>query len=191
MAGKELTHEIQTCVEVLKAGGLILYPSDTLWGIGCDATDEKAVKKVYALKGQPVGEPMVCLVGNDAMLERHVAQVPDLAWEITDMATKPTTVVYDHPRGFAPSLIPADGSMAIRIATDKFCRYLINAYKNPLVSTTANLFGKPTPRHYGEIPEVILKGVDYVVNLQRDVRKATSSSIIKLGNDGTVKVIRE
>ncbi|NER10749.1 L-threonylcarbamoyladenylate synthase [Muriicola jejuensis] len=191
MAQEDLNAEIGTCLEVLRKGGLILYPSDTLWGIGCDATDEMAVKKLRALKGLPEGTPMVCLVGNDAMLERYVQQVPDLAWEIMDLATKPTTLVYDRPRGLAPGLIAGYQTIAIRVATDKFCRYLIGSFKKPVVSTCANLFGKPVPKSFEEIPEAILKGVDYVVNLQRDSRKATPSSIIKLGNDGTVKVIRE
>ncbi len=183
--------EIRKCLEVLSAGGLILYPTDTIWGIGCDVTDEDAVNKVYTLKGMPHGRPMVCLVAHDAMLERHVEVVPDLAWEITDLATKPTTIVYDRPRGFAPGLIPGDHSIAIRVASDKFCRYLINAFKKPLVSTSARREGMPDPRHFGEIPEAILKGVDYVVNLHREKRRMTPSSIIALGIDGTVKVIRE
>ncbi|GGD57070.1 L-threonylcarbamoyladenylate synthase [Muriicola marianensis] len=183
--------EIRKCLEVLSAGGLILYPTDTILGIGCDATDEKAVKKVRALKALPENKPMVCLVGNDAMLERYVEQVPDLAWEIMDLATKPTTLVFDKPRGVASGLIAEDGSLAIRVASDKFCRYLINAFKKPIVSTSANIAVMPEPQHFGEIPAAILKGVDYVVNLHREKGITLPSSIIALGNDGTVKVIRE
>ena len=186
-----LTKEINACLEILNAGGLILYPTDTVWGIGCDATNETAVNKVYALKKRPDSKALICLVANDAMLERYVEQVPEVAWDIMDLATKPTTIVYDNPRGVAKNLVSADNTLAIRVASDKFCRYLINAFKKPIVSTSANIAGEPTPPNFSEITEPILKGVDYVVNLGRDPRNAVSSSIIKLGNDGTVKVIRE
>ena len=187
----DFTQEIKSCLEVLENGGLILYPTDTVWGIGCDATNEEAVEKVYRLKNRPDTKALICLVSNDAMLERTVEKVPETAWDIMDLASKPTTIVYDNPRGVARNLIAEDNTLAIRVASDKFCRYLINAFKKPIVSTSANIAGEPTPGNFGEITPPILKGVDYVVNLQRNAGNAVSSSIIKLSNDGTVKVIRE
>ena len=187
----EFTKEINSCLEVLEKGGLILYPTDTVWGIGCDATNKEAVDKVYALKRRPDSKALICLVANDAMLERIVEHVPETAWDIMDLATKPTTIVYDNPREVAENLVASDNTLAIRVASDKFCRYLINAFKKPIVSTSANIAGEPTPANFGKITPPILKGVDYVVNLQQDTQNAASSSIIKLSNDGTVKVIRE
>ena len=186
-----MTEEINNAIAVLEKGGLILYPTDTVWGIGCDATNEAAVNKVYQLKNREDRKALICLVANDRMLERHVAQVPEVAYDIIDLANKPVTIIYDNPKGVAGNLIAEDNSLAIRVASDKFCQYLINKFKRPLVSTSANLSGQPTPDRFSKIDKAILKGVDYVVNLQRDHINAIPSSIIKLGNDGTVKVIRE
>ena len=184
-------NEINQCHKILKEGGLILYPTDTVWGIGCDATNPEAVRKVYALKKREDSKALICLVGNQAMLERHVTQVPDVAYDIIDLATKPTTIVFDRPKGIAENLVAEDNTLAIRVASDKFCQYLINKFGKPIVSTSANISGEPTPKRFKDIAPEILKGVDYVVNLP-DVNKDPSpSSIIKLGNNGQVKVIRE
>ncbi|MBM1106431.1 threonylcarbamoyl-AMP synthase [Aurantibacter crassamenti] len=185
-----MTDEINKAIEVLQNGGLLLYPTDTVWGIGCDATNEEAVKKVYALKKRMDSKALICLVANDFMLERHITNVPEVAWDIIDLAEKPTTIIFDKPKGIAKNLIAEDDSLAIRIASDKFCQYLINKFKKPIVSTSANVSGSPTPKSFDEISEYILKGVDYVVNLNRDKKNGPPSSIIKLANDGTVKVIR-
>jgi len=186
-----MQEEINKCIDVLSKGGLILYPTDTVWGIGCDATNAEAVAKIYSLKNRVNTKTMICLVANDFMLERHVKNVPDVAFDIIDVATKPTTIVYDEPVGVAKNLIAEDNTIAIRVASDKFCQYLINKFKKPIVSTSANIAGKPTPQSFKEISQPILKGVDYVVNLQREENSSSPSSIIKLGNDGTVKIIRE
>ena len=183
--------DIESCFETLNNGGLILYPTDTVWGIGCDATNTAAVAKIYALKKRADSKTMICLVGNDFMLEQYVDNVPDVAFDIIDIATKPTTIVYDNPKKIANNLIASDNTLAIRVATDKFCKYLIQKFKKPIVSTSANLSGQPTPICFKEISNDILKGVDYVVNLERDKQKSKPSSIIKLSNDGIVKVIRE
>lgn len=188
---KDHTVEINNCIDILSKGGLILYPTDTVWGIGCDATNEDAVKKVFELKCRQDSKALICLVANDAMLERHVEKVPDIAYDILDLATKPTTIIYDNPNGIAQNAIAHDNTMAIRVASDKFCQYLINKFKKPIISTSANLAGETTPESFDKISNVILKGVDYIVNLQHDKKKGTSSSIIKLSNDGIVKVIRE
>lgn len=186
----EIAAEISKCIDVLSKGGLILYPTDTVWGIGCDATNEAAVNKIYTLKKRPSTKALICLVADDYMLESHVEQVPDLAYDILDLSSRPTTIIYDAPKGISKNLIAEDNSLAIRVASDKFCKYLIKAFKKPLVSTSANIAGQPTPSSFAEITADILKGVDYVVNLDQDKEKNTASTIIKLGNDGVVKVIR-
>lgn len=168
-----------------------MYPTDTVWGIGCDASNADAVERIYRLKRRSESKTMICLVANDAMLERHVDQVPDLAYDIIDLAEKPVTLIYDDPKGIASNLISEDNSLAIRVASDKFCKTLIQKLKKPLVSTSANLAGQPTPRSFSEIDQHILKGVDYVVNLKHKGENARPSSVIKLGKDGTVKVIRK
>lgn len=186
-----MQEEIRKCLDTLKNGGLIVYPTDTVWGIGCDATNENAVKRVYELKKREDSKALICLVANQAMLERHVAMVPDAAYDIMDLAEKPTTIVFDEPRGVAKNLIADDNTLAIRVASDKFCQYLINNFGKPIVSTSANISGEPTPSQFKEISEEILKGVEYVVNLHDENQNPSPSSIIKLSNDGQVKVIRE
>ncbi|PRX54105.1 L-threonylcarbamoyladenylate synthase [Flagellimonas meridianipacifica] len=182
---------ISKATEILSNGGLLLYPTDTVWGIGCDATNETAVQKVYALKNRDDSKALVCLVAHQAMLERYVKQVPDVAYDIMDFATKPTTIVFDEPIGIAKNLIAEDNTLAIRVASDVFCQRMIQKFGKPIVSTSANISGEPTPTNYESISPKILKGVDYVVNLPLENKNAPPSSIIKLSNDGQVKVIRE
>lgn len=186
-----MIEEINNCITKLKQGELILYPTDTIWGIGCDATNPDAVKKVYELKKRSDSKALICLVANQAMLERHVKHVPDVAYDIMDLATKPTTIIFDDPIGIAPNLVAEDQTVGIRVASDKFCQYLINKFGKPIVSTSANISGFPSPKHFTEISEEILKGVDYVVNLPDENKSPSPSSIIKLSGDGQVKVIRE
>ena len=186
-----MIQEINHCIEILKAGKLILYPTDTVWGIGCDATNEEAVKQVYSLKNRDDSKALVCLVAHQAMLERYVKEVPDVAYDIMDFATKPTTIVFDEPIGVAKNLVADDNTLAIRVASDMFCQRMIQKFGKPIVSTSANISGEPTPKDFQSISPKILKGVDYVVNLPLENQKAPPSSIIKLSNDGQVKVIRE
>lgn len=183
--------EINNCTEALQKGNLILYPTDTVWGIGCDATNEKAVEKIHRLKNRTGNTKLICLVGNQAMLERFVEKVPEVAYDLIDLATKPTTIVFDHPKGMAKNLIASDNTIAIRVASDKFCQYLINKFGKPIVATSANILGHPTPQNFNTISIEILQGADYVVNLQKEKESTSLSSIIKLANDGTVKVIRK
>jgi L-threonylcarbamoyladenylate synthase len=182
---------LKEALEALSNGGLIVYPTDTVWGIGCDATNEEAVRRIYDLKQRTDSKALICLVANEAMLERHVEKVPDVAYDIIGLSDKPITIIYDRPKGVAKNLIAADNTLGIRVASDKFCKYLITNFKKPIVSTSANISGTPTPKSFSEISPVILKGVDYVVNLQRDSANGVPSAIIKLSNDGAVKVIRE
>lgn len=187
----ELIQEINKSIAQLKEGNLILYPTDTVWGVGCDATNPEAVKKVYALKNREDSKALICLVAHQAMLERYVEQVPEVAYDIMDLATKPTTIVFDAPKDIAFNLVAADNTLAIRVASDEFCQKLINKFGKPIVSTSANISGMPTPQDFKSIHPNILKGVDYVVNLPLVNKDTPPSSIIKLSNDGKVKVIRE
>jgi len=182
---------INDCLFILRKGGLILYPTDTIWGIGCDATNAQAVNKVYSLKQRSDSKALICLVADWSMLERYVLKVPELAFDLIKLSTKPTTIVYDSPRGVAENLVAGDDTLGIRVAGDSFCRQLIKKFKKPLVSTSANLAGQPAPNSYAEITDEILKGVDYTVPLRRQEQMSIPSAIIRLGNTGKVKVIRE
>ena len=154
---EQLSREINKAIQVLEKGGLIVYPTDTIWGIGCDATNEDAVGRIYQLKKRENTKTLICLVANDFMLEKHVAKVPGIAYDIIDLSEKPITIIYDNPKGVAKNLIPQENTLAIRVATDKFCRYLINKFGKPLVATAANISGRPTPQGFQEIDEAILR----------------------------------
>ncbi len=183
--------EIDNALKTLKKGGVILYPTDTVWGIGCDATNSEAVKKIYRLKQRHETKAMICLVNNFGMLERHVDNVPNIAYNILELAIKPTTIIYDNPAGIAENLIAQDNTLAIRVTQDEFCQKLVRFLGKPIVSTSANIAGESTPKTYKEIPEEILKGVDYIVNLHHEKKASNPSTIIKLSNDGKVQIIRE
>jgi len=182
---------IAETVKTLKAGGLILYPTDTVWGIGCDATNASAVNKIYKLKQRDDSKALICLVNNYSMLERHVDNVPKMAYTILDIADKPTTIIYDNPAGIAENLVAKDNTLAIRVVNHDFCKKTIRFLGRPIVSTSANLAGKPTPKSFKEIDDAIIKGVDYVVNLHQQKNGGNPSTIIKLSNSSGVKIIRE
>lgn len=188
---EDIKSEVQKCLEVLKKGGLILYPTDTVWGIGCDATNAEAVDKIYALKRRNESQALICLVSDFKMLNQFVEEVPEVAYDILKYAKKPTTIIYDQPIRVAENLIAEDNSLAIRVSKEKFSNELAKRFRKPIVSTSANISGEPTPNSFGQISEEILKGVDYVVNLQRSKISSKPSAIIKLSNDGKVKVIRK
>jgi L-threonylcarbamoyladenylate synthase len=183
--------EIENALAVLKKGGIILYPTDTVWGIGCDATKPDAVEKVFKLKQRSDEKSLICLVKDFKMLEQYVETVPEVAYDILKFATKPTTIIYDAPIRVASNMVAPDNSMAIRVTKDEFCKKLIHQFRKPLVSTSANISGKNTPQSFAEIDPLILEGVDYVVNLHHEKKSGKPSTIIKLKNDGSVKVIRE
>ncbi|MBG43351.1 MAG: threonylcarbamoyl-AMP synthase [Aequorivita sp.] len=183
--------EIENCIAVLKKGGLILYPTDTVWGIGCDVTNPEAVDKVFKLKQRSDEKSLICLVHDFRMLNEYVENVPEVAYDILKFAKKPTTIIYDDPIRVAENIIAADNSLAIRVTKDEFCKKMIQRFRKPLVSTSANISGEKTPQSYSEIDPLILEGVDYVVNLHHEKKSGKPSSIIKLKNDGSVKVIRQ
>jgi L-threonylcarbamoyladenylate synthase len=191
MTPEELQTELDKALTILKNGGIILYPTDTVWGIGCDATNYDAVTRINKLKKRKGSKDLVCLVNNYSMLERHVDNVPNMAYTILDIADKPTTIIYDDPAGVAENLIADDNTLGIRVIKNKFCEKLIRYLKRPLVSTSANISGQPSPKSFKKISEEIIKGVDYVVNLQNEKSQSKPSTIIKLSNTGKVEIIRE
>lgn len=183
--------EANQAFEVLKRGGTILYPTDTVWGIGCDATNFKAVEKVYQIKKRTETKALICLVSDIKMLEKYIENIPDAAYDILKYVDKPTTIIYDNPIGIAQNLIAPDNSLGIRICKDDFCQQLLQKLRRSLVSTSANISGQKTPESFAQIPSEILKAVDYVVNLQPVKNNPSPSTIIKLSQDGKVKVIRK
>ena len=183
--------EINNAIKTLKQGGIILYPTDTVWGIGCDATNSDAVAKIYDLKKREETKSMICLVNDIDMLKNYFESIPKTAANIIKQAQKPTTIIYDNPLLVAKNLITKDNTLAIRVVNNSFCNELIKTLKKPLVSTSANISEQPTPKSFKEISEHILKGVDYVVNLYHDKKNENPPSIIKVSNDGLVKIIRK
>ena len=186
----EINTEIHNAFEVIKQGGIILYPTDTVWGIGCDASNSEAVQKIFALKQRAEAKSMICLVNGERMLYSMFKDIPETAWQIWDFATKPTTLVLDQPKGIAPALIAEDQSVGVRMVKEPFCYKLMERMKKPSVSTSANLSGQPTPKSFKEISPEIINGVDYVVNLHHEKMCDKPSTIIKLTLDSQVKVIR-
>lgn len=183
--------DIKNAVRVLRSGGIILYPTDTVWGIGCDATNVEAVARIYQLKRRDDSKAMICLVDSDARLQRYVRNVPAVAWELLDAAIKPTTVILDGAVNLAPNLIAEDGSIAMRITQEKFSHELCYRFQKALVSTSANISGEPAAQNYRDISQEILDGVDYVCWSRRQEHKPhTPSSIIKLKENGEVRIIR-
>ena len=190
MSTPDINTEVHNAYETIKNGGIILYPTDTVWGIGCDATNPEAVSKIYALKQREESKSMIVLMNSDRMLYNVFKEVPDVAFQIMDLSEKPTTLILDNPRNVAPNLIAADKTLGIRITKEPFCFKLMERMKKPLVSTSANISGLPTPNSFKQIDHHILDGVDYVVNLYHEKIAPRPSTIIKLGNDMQVKVIR-
>lgn len=182
--------EISNALSTLKKGGLILYPTDTVWGIGCDATNYEAVEKIYQLKKRKESKSMICIVSDFKMLNQYIEEVPEVAYDIIKYANRPTTIIYDRPLRVAENLVGSDNTLGIRVIREGFCNALLKKFKKPIVSTSANISNQPTPKSFKEISEEILKGVDYVVNLHDKKKAGKPSSIIKLSNDGVVKVIR-
>lgn len=183
--------EIEKSIEILKQGGIILYPTDTIWGIGCDAANAEAVSKIYRLKRREESKSMICLINSERMLYQIFDKIPETAWQIMDLSEKPTTLVLDMPKNIAKNLIAADNTLGVRMVKEPFCYKLMERLKKPLVSTSANVSGYASPRSFQEISPEILKGVDYVVNLHREKVCSQVSSIIKLSLDNQVKIIRK
>ena len=207
-----MTEDIQKACEIMQAGGIILYPTDTIWGIGCDATNEKAVQKVYELKKRTDNKAMLVLTDSSAKLSMYVSDMPDIAWDLIEVADKPLTIIYPHAKNLASNLLGEDGSVGIRVTNEEFSRKLCERFRRPLVSTSANVSGEPSPGNFSEVSDSIKNGVDYIVKIvissayndpyglngvdyivsyrQDDMSKAKPSNIIKLGDGGVIQVIR-
>ena len=187
--------DIRKAVEVLKKGGVILYPTDTVWGIGCDATNEEAVKRVYEIKQRDDSKALICLVDSDARLQRYVRNVPDVAWQLIDSLAeggKPTTLILDGAVNIAANLVADDGSIGIRITQEPFSKELCYRFQKAIVSTSANISGEPAAQNFCDIDPRIVEAVDYVCwNRRQEHKPHTPSSIIRLRQDGEVEIIRK
>lgn len=183
--------DIKQAVDCLRRGGVILYPTDTVWGIGCDATNEQAVRRIYEIKRRADSKSMLCLVDSADRMARYYRNVPDVAWDLIDCADKPLTVILGSANGVAPSLIAEDGTLGMRVTHEEFSRQICYRLQRPLVSTSANISGEPTAHTFSEISEEIKSQMDYIVQFRRgDKHKAQPSSIIKLGPAGELEIIR-
>lgn len=184
--------DIKNAIEAMKKGGVILYPTDTVWGIGCDATNAEAVKRVYQIKQRDDSKALICLVDSADRLQRYVRNVPEVAWQLFDCADKPTTVILDGAVNLAPNLIAEDGSIGIRITDEPFSKELCYRFQKAIVSTSVNISGEPAAQNYRDIDPRILEQVDYVCWTRRQEHKPHKpSSIIKLGSDGVINIIRK
>ena len=182
---------MEKLLETLKSGGIILYPTDTIWGIGCDATDDEAVMKIFKLKNRDQNKPLIILVESEKRLQ-DLVEVPAVAWDIIDLSEKPITIVYDAPKGISKNLMADDGSIGIRLVKDEFCKRLISKLNKPIVSTSANFSGEKSPKSFADISQKLINEVDAVAEDQINrVSKCEASSIIRVWNDGKIKVIRE
>lgn len=188
----EFSEDINHALKILRSGGVILYPTDTVWGLGCDATNADAVKKVYEIKKRADNKSLIVLVNSVAMLSRYVSNPPDVALQLTEITDKPLTIVYDRGRGLAEGVASSDGSVGVRICNDPFCDELISAFRKPIISTSANISGEKSPAFFDEISREIHDTVDYVcLYRQNDRSGAEASSVIKVSDNGVIKILRK
>ena len=186
------TEDIKNAVEVLRSGGVILYPTDTIWGIGCDATNPAAVKRIYEIKQRQDAKSMLVLMENPNLLNSYISEVPEIAWELIDITDSPLTIIYPGAKNLAANLLAPDGSIGIRITNEAFTQQLIQRFRKPVVSTSANISGQKSPQNFVEISEEIKKSVDYIVEFRRDdLSLSNPSGIIKLGVGGQIEIIRK
>lgn len=186
-----LKDEVAKALNVLQQGGIILYPTDTIWGIGCDATNTEAIKKIFALKQRNEAKSMIILLDNDNKLQSYVNEVPEIAYQLMEYAENPLTLVMPGAKNISPVLIAEDGSVGIRVTNHDFCQQLIQRLRKPLVSTSANISGQPSPKNFGDVAPEIINGVDYVVDLeQHDLSEKKPSTIMRLQPDGRFEFLR-
>lgn len=192
MTQKDIAEDIRAAVQVMRNGGIILYPTDTIWGIGCDAANEEAVRRIFRLKQREDSKAMICLVDSANRMQRYLRQVPEVAWNLVEYAEKPLTLILDGAVNLAPSLVAEDGSVGLRVTKERISRELCFRYERAIVSTSANISGQPAPACFAEIAEEIKQGVDYVMRAhQNDMTKAKPSQIIKLTLDGQINILRK
>ncbi len=184
--------DIKNSLISLKKGEVILYPTDTIWGLGCDATNPAAVEKIYKIKSRNGTKSLIILVDGESMLERYVREVPEITYELTSVSDTPLTIIYPAGKNLAEGVCAEDGSVAIRICHDEFCNQLINRFRKPIISTSANFSGQQSPHTFLDIDKSVIAAVDYVVKYRKDdTDKNSASPIIKIGQDGTIKIIRK
>lgn len=187
-----MNEEIKKACQVMREGGVILYPTDTIWGIGCDATNEDAVRRVYEIKQRADSKAMLVLVDSAVKVDFYVQDVPEVAWDLIELTGKPLTIIYSGARNLAPNLLAEDGSVGIRVTSEEFSKRLCQQFRKAIVSTSANVSGQPSPQNFSEISEEIKAAVDYIVDYRREeTGKAKPSSIIKLDKGGVIKIIRQ
>lgn len=183
--------DLKKSLETLRKGGIILYPTDTVWGLGCDATNHSAVEKIFTVKSRSESKSLIILVDSEGMLERYVKDIPPIVYEITGASDSPITIIYPEGKNLAPGVCSEDGSVGIRICRDEFCSELIRRFRKPLISTSANISGKPLPAHFDEIDDDIIRPADYVVKYrQKDRQKHSASPVIKVEKNGVIKIMR-
>lgn len=187
-----MIEDIKKACQVMREGGVILYPTDTIWGIGCDATNEDAVRRVYEIKQRQDSKAMLVLVDSSVKVDFYVQDVPEVAWDLIDLADKPLTIIYSGARNLAANLLAEDGSVGIRVTNEDFSKRLCQQFRKAVVSTSANISGQPSPRNFSEISEEVKSAVDYIVGYrQEEMSNPKPSSIIKLDKGGVIKIIRE
>lgn len=186
-----LDNDIKQAVDTLKRGGVVVYPTDTVWGIGCDATNPEAVRRIFEIKRRAESKALITLVDSLAMLERYVDDIPEVALQLVEESVDPLTVIYDHPRGLAPELLADDGSAGIRLTREQYSAALCRGLRRPIVSTSANISGEPTPATFSQISPEILSAADYVAEYRRDdTTPRRPSSVIKISSGGLFKILR-
>ena len=187
-----MIEDIKKACQVMREGGVILYPTDTIWGIGCDATNEDAVRRVYEIKQRQDSKAMLVLVDSSVKVDFYVRDVPEVAWDLIDLADKPLTIIYSGARNLAANLLAEDGSVGIRVTNEDFTKRLCQQFRKAIVSTSANISGQPSPKNFSEISEEVKSAVDYIVGYrQEEMSNPKPSSIIKLDKGGVIKIIRE
>ena len=184
--------DIRDSLITLEKGGIILYPTDTIWGLGCDATNTSAVEKIFRIKSRHNNKSLLILVNGEQMLERYVREIPEIAFELTSVSVSPLTIIYPKGKNLAEGVCNSDGSVGIRICHDEFCSELISRLRKPVVSTSANFSGKPSPGNFDEIEIAVIDAVDFVVKYRQDDRQMPSPSpVIKINSDGTINILRK
>jgi L-threonylcarbamoyladenylate synthase len=192
MADRYDREDFQKALEVLQEGGLILYPADTVWGIGCDATNAVAVTKLLQMKRRPPGKPFIVLVDQAGKIPQYLSEMPELAWDLIEVSEKPLTIVYEGAKNLAANALATDGSIGIRVTREIFSQALCQRFRKPIVSTSANISGKPTPKSFFEVEEDLINGVDYVVQYrQEEAALYSPSGVLRLGRHGEIVIIRE
>jgi L-threonylcarbamoyladenylate synthase len=184
--------DLKECLAILRNGGIILYPTDTIWGLGCDATNTEAVEKIFRIKAREENKSLLILVNGFGMLERFVKEIPETAAELAEVSDDPLTIIYPEGKNLATGVCSNDGSVGIRICHDQFCNELITRFRKPIVSTSANFSGQPSPASFEEIEKDVAAKADYIVSYRRDdKRKQSPSPVIKIEKDGSIKIIRK